>query len=221
MRRVLIIVYSAFLLILLANYLYYNDLYKKQIDYIFELLDRQAQIVGLEVDSTNNGFVSDLTEISFPQQSKSRDMSRFFDKSAPQIKDGATEDLKNFFSKYKDFVVKIRVYDDNFNGYTLSKDEIKNDWLEGEFISFDQRQIERVETLKKSGDEFIYFATILKNGTPTGNIVVTVDYRKYFNKLFSNYHLKENQWQWVLSDSGKIIYDNYPGRSGMDSSTTL
>jgi signal transduction histidine kinase/CheY-like chemotaxis protein len=212
MRRVLIIVYSAFLLIMLANYIYYNNLYKKQIDYIFELLDRQTQIVGLEVDSTNNGFVSELTEISFPQDSKSQDMSRFFDKTAPQIQYASTEALKNFFSKYKDFVVKIRVFDDNFNEYTLAKDEAKNDWLEAGYLSFEQRKIEKMETLRQSGNEFTYYAVILKNGTPTGNIVVTVDYRKYFKALFSKYHLKENQWQWVLSDSGKIVYDNYPGK---------
>jgi signal transduction histidine kinase/CheY-like chemotaxis protein len=212
MRRVLIIVYSALLLILLANYIYYNDLYKKQIDYIFELLDRQTQIVGLEVDSTNNGFVSELTEISFPQDSKSQDMSRFFDKTAPQIKFTATEALKNFYSKYNSFVIKIRVYDNNFNEYTLAKDAVKNVWLESEFISFNQKEVERMERLKQTGNEFSYYSTILRNGIPTGNIVVTVDYRKYLMNLFSKYHLKENQWQWVLSDSGKIIFDNYPSK---------
>jgi signal transduction histidine kinase/CheY-like chemotaxis protein len=212
MRKVLIIVYSAVFLILLTNYIYYNNLYKKQIDYIFELLDRQIQIVGLEVDSTNNGFVSELTETIFPHDSRSQNMSRFFDKSAPEIQNNATEALKNFFSKYKDFVVKIRVYDDNFNEYTLARDELKNVWLEAYYLSFGQRKIERMEVLKQSGDEFSYYATILKNGLPTGNVVVTVDYGKYFKALFSKYHLKENQWQWVLSDSGRIIYDNYPAK---------
>jgi signal transduction histidine kinase/CheY-like chemotaxis protein len=213
MRRVLIIVYSAFLVIMMANYFYYKNLYKRQIDYIFELLDRQTQIVGFEVDSTNNGFVSELTEICMPLDSKSQDMSRFFDRSVPQIQFTATEALKNFFSKYKDFVVKIRVYDDNFNEYTLSKDEGKNVWLESTYLSFEQRKIEKMETLLQSGNEFTYYAIILKkDGTTSGNIVVTVDYRKYFKALFSKYHLKENQWQWVLSDSGIIIYDNYPAK---------
>ncbi len=54
MRRILILVYSAFLIILLANYFYYKNLYNKQINYIVKLLDRQVQTVGLSVDSTNN-----------------------------------------------------------------------------------------------------------------------------------------------------------------------
>ena len=47
MRRILIPVYSVFILILLANYIYYKSLYNKQINYIIDLLDRQVQIVGL------------------------------------------------------------------------------------------------------------------------------------------------------------------------------
>ena len=73
MRKILIIVYSAFLLIVIANYIYYKSLYNKQISYIIELLDRQVQIVGISVDSTNNGFLSDLNQISFTE-----DLSLFF-----------------------------------------------------------------------------------------------------------------------------------------------
>lgn len=204
MRRVIILSYSAFLIILLINFFYYDNLYKKQIDYITELLDRQVQIVGLEVDSTNNGFVSDLTQINF---NFAPELSRFFDKSTPEAK--ITEQLKLFYSKYKDFVSKIRVYDDKLNEFTLSKDEVKNEWIEGGFIALDQREIEVMETLRQEGNDFDYYATILKNGKPSGDIVVTVDYKKYFTKLFQKFNLKDYQWQWVISDSGKVIYDNF------------
>ena len=128
MRRVIILTYSAVLLILLANFFYYENLYKKQIHYITELLDRQVQIVGFEVDSTNNGFVSELAQINFDY---SKDLSQFFEKPTPEIKAKIKEQLELFYSKYKDFVTKIRLYDNNLNEYTLSKDEIKNDWIDG------------------------------------------------------------------------------------------
>jgi signal transduction histidine kinase/CheY-like chemotaxis protein len=206
MRRVIILAYSAFLLILIANFFYYNNLYKKQIRYINELLDRQVQIVGLEVDSTNNGFVSELTQINFDY---SKDLSRFFEKSTPAIKAKIKEQLELFYQKYKDFVIKIRLYDNNLNEYTLSKDESKNDWIDGEFIALDQREIQMRERLMQDGKNFDYYVTILKDGKPAGNIVVTVDYQKYFMRLFSKFNMKDYQWQWVLSDSGKIIYDNF------------
>jgi signal transduction histidine kinase/CheY-like chemotaxis protein len=203
MRRVIILAYSAFLVIMIANFFYYKNLYKKQINYIVELLDRQVQIVGLEVDSTNNSFVSDLTQINFSQ-----DLTRFFDKNQPDIKNRVKEQMKLFFSKYKDFVTKIRIYDSNLNEFTLSKDEVKNDWIEGEFTALDQRKIEVMEKLVKTDNEFDYYLTILKNGKPDGNIVVAVDYKRYFLKLFSEFNLKEYQWQWVVSNAGEIIFDN-------------
>jgi signal transduction histidine kinase/CheY-like chemotaxis protein len=203
MRRVLILVYSAFLVIMLVNFFYYKNLYKKQINYIIELLDRQVQIVGLEVDSTNNDFVSNLTQITFSQ-----DLSRFFDNTKPEIKFRVTEQMKLFFSKYKDFVTRIRIYDNNLNEFTLSKDEIKNDWIEGEFTALDQRPLVRIELMVVTDNEFNYYSTILKNGNMEGNIVVTVDYKKFFLKLFSEFNLQEYQWQWVVSNDGEIIFDN-------------
>ena len=203
MRRVLIIAYSAFAVIMLANFFYYKNLYQKQITYIIQLLDRQVQIVGLEVDSTNNTFVSDLTRINFNQ-----DMSRFFDKTRPDINYRVSEQIKLFYSKYKDFITKIRIYDNRRNEFTLSRDEAE-EWIEGGHISTDQRPIEMMEVLKPAGKDYDYYSTILKDGTPVGNIVVSVDYVKYFRKLFSKYNLKDYQWQWVLSDQGEIIYNNY------------
>ena len=205
MRRVFILVYSAFLVIMVANFFYYKSLYNKQINYIVKLLDRQVQIVGLEVDSTNNDFGSDLAKINFSQ-----DLTKFFDKSKPDIRYRVTEQMKLFCSKYKDFVTNIRLYDSNLNEFTLSKDEVKNDWIEGDFIALDQRRIVSVDSMGESNGKFNYYATVLlkSGGAPYGNIMVTVDYKKFFLKLFSVFNFTEYQWQWVISDSGEIIFDN-------------
>ncbi len=206
MRRVIILTYSAFLLIMLANFFYYNNLYKTQIRYISELLDRQVQIVGIEVDNTNNEFDHDLQKLNYDYV---QDLPRFFDNASPDLKLRVTEALKLFYSKYKDFVVKLRLYDDNMHEFTLEFDEAKNDWVPGESTYFEQREIREREILIPNGKVFDYFTTILKKGTPTGNIVVTVDYQKYFQRLFSKFNMKDYQWQWVMSDSGKIVYDNF------------
>ncbi|MBA4322353.1 MAG: hypothetical protein C0408_05990, partial [Odoribacter sp.] len=205
LRRVIILVYSAFLVILLINYFYYNSLYNKQITYIVELLDRQVQIVGLEVDSTNNDFGSDLIQISY-----GKDLTGFFDNSRHDIKNSVIEQMKLFFSKYRDFVTNIRLYDNNLNEFTLSKDEVGGGWIEGEFISLDQKRVISMDSLVENNGEFNYYTTILmKNGgKPFGNIVVTVNYKRFFLKLFSEFNLKDYQWQWVISDNGEIIFDN-------------
>ena len=102
MRRILIIVYSAFLLILLVNIVYYKSLYKNQINYIVELLDRQVQIIGISVDNINNGFISDLNRIGF-----SEDLPMFF--TDPDNQYRARERMRLFFSKYNEFVTRYKI----------------------------------------------------------------------------------------------------------------
>jgi len=206
MKRVLLLAYSAFLIILLINYFYYNSLYNKQINYIVELLDRQVQIVGHSVDSTNNGFLSDLNQIGFEE-----DLNDFFTKTKPDIQYRAKEKMKLFFSKYQDFVTGIKYYDNNKNEFTLKKDDDSGGgWLEQPYILHVQAEIYFMEKLVEENWKFDYYLPVLNKKTNEiiGNIVVTVDYQKYFKEIFSVFNLKDYQWQWVVSDSGAIIYDN-------------
>jgi signal transduction histidine kinase/CheY-like chemotaxis protein len=208
MRRVIILVYSAVVAILLLNFFYYNSLYNKQINYIVTLLDRQVQIVGLAVDSTNNNFVSDLT-----RKNISKDFKQFFNSSKPEIKSRVMDPLTLFYSRYREFITRIRLYDDKMNEFVLSYDELKNEWLDSKYQVKVQRDIIKMDRLieTKVGNymEFNYFLPIVdEEGKTLGNIMVTVDYKKYFQKLFAEFNLKDFQWQWVISDSGEIIFDN-------------
>jgi signal transduction histidine kinase/CheY-like chemotaxis protein len=200
MKKLLILVYSAFLLIMLANFFYYKNLYNRQIKYISALLDRQVQIAGLSVDNTNLNFISDLNKISF-----SDDLAMFFIDPDKQYR--AKENMKLFFSKYQDFVTGIKIYDNKKNEFTLKKDEI-GDWLEQPFILHVQGEIYGMERLANEDRKYEYYLPLIKDNVAEGNIVVTVDYQKYFSETFSVFNLKDYQWQWVVSDSGEIIYDN-------------
>jgi signal transduction histidine kinase/CheY-like chemotaxis protein len=205
MRKILIIVYSAFLIIMLANYFYYKNLYNKQINYIVELLDRQVQIVGLSVDETDRGFLSDVNKIIF-----SEDLSQFFTNT--EIQKRAVERMKLFFSKYQEFVIGIKLYDNDKNEFTLKKDSESEEWLEQPFKLHVQSEIISKEKPVRENRKFNYYLPVIKNSETIGNLVVTVDYEKYFSEIFTVFNLKDYQWQWVVSDSGNIIYDNSPNK---------
>jgi signal transduction histidine kinase/DNA-binding response OmpR family regulator len=201
MRKLLIIIISAFVIIIVANFFYYRSLYNKQIDYIVKLLDRQVQLAGLSVDNTNEGFVSDLDQIIFPD-----DISLFF--SDQQYRARTIERMKLFFSKYEDLVTGIKFYDNNRNEFTLKKDETGNSWLEQTFVLHAQGDIMTRETLIRANRSYEYHIPVKRNDVPTGNIVVTLDYQAYFNNIFSAFSFQDYQWQWVVSDSGEVIYNN-------------
>jgi len=201
MKKLLIIIITAFLIIIAANFFYYRSLYNKQIDYIGKLLDRQVQIAGSSVDNTDDGFVSDLDQIIFLD-----DISLFF--SDQQYRAGTIERMKLFFSKYEDLVTGIKFYDNNRNEFTLKKDETGSNWLEQTFVLHAQGDIMKSEMLIRSNRNYEYYKPVKRNDEPVGNIVVTLDYQSYFNNIFSAFSFQDYQWQWVVSDSGEVIYYN-------------
>jgi len=201
MKKILLITYSAFLIVILASVLVFKSLYSRQINSLSELLNRQVQIVGLAVDSTDNGFLSDLKEVMF-----SEDLEHFFSGEENQVR--MREDMELFYSKYQDFITGIKIYDTNRNEFTLKKDEAINNWLRQTFVLHVQGEIVEMEQLVPQGSFYNYYLPVMKNGQVEGNIVVSVDYNRYFNNLFSTYNLKDYQWQWVISDSGKVVFNN-------------
>lgn len=203
MKRTLITVYSAFLIITVANFFYYLDLYNRQINYIVEMLNRQVQIVGLSVDDANIGFGSDLNQMNYDE-----DLKLFF--SNTQNQDRAIERMKLFFTKYQEFVIGLKFYDNQKHEFTLKKDVDSKigEWLPNSYILNAQAEIFGREKLVQENYKSDYYLPIIKDNEPIGNIVVTVDFQKYFSEIFKVFNLKDYQWQWVVSDSGKIIYDN-------------
>lgn len=199
MKRILIIAYSSLAILILIYVLYFRSLYNKQITYLSELLDRQTQLVGLSVDNTNNGFVSDLNQIIF-----SEDLSLFFD--SEEVQHSVRERMKLFFSKYGDLVSGIRFYDNRRNEFTLKRDE--NSWLEQRFVLHVQSEIFSMEKLSYENRKYDYYLPVIKNDTPIGNMVVTIDYQNYFGEIFAAFDLKDYQWEWVISGSGEIFYTN-------------
>ena len=198
------IVISAIVIIITGNIIYYKSLYSRQIDYIVKLLDRQVQIAGLSVDNTDSKFVSELNEIMI-----SEDLGKFFSDPVDRIK--TVDRMKLFFSKYEDLITGIKLYDNNKNEFTLKKDETGNNWLEQIFVLHVQGEIITREILVQDNRYYDYYKPLLNNNTTVGNIVATVDYKKYFDELFTAFNFQDFQWQWVVNDIGEIIYNNKGG----------
>jgi len=201
MKKILIIVITIFMIIIAAIIFYSEGLYNKQINYRIKLLDQQARTVGLFVDSTNNRFTSDFNQIIF-----SEDLSLFFSDNESRTK--IVERMKLFFSKYGDLITGIKLYDNNRNEFTIKKDEKGINWLEQNFVLHMQGEILSRELLSQGERGYEYFLPVIKSGIAVGNMVVNIDFSKYFREIFKAYNCQDYQWQWIVSDSGEIIFDN-------------
>jgi len=201
MRRILIIVYSVFLLILLVNFFYYNTLYKNQISYITDVLDQQVLITGAKVDSLNYSFFNDL------EVTVNEDPELFF--SNPEVQTMIIEKLQLFFSKYEDFITTIKIDDRHLNEFTLTKQNDK--WITNLSVRQEQEEIFEMPNLiaSKANSKYSYVQPVLYEGSVIANIVVELNYQKYFKSLFTFFNIGDEQWQWVLSDSGEMVFTNF------------
>lgn len=204
MRRTFIAAYSAFVLLMLVTALFYFSLYRNQIEYSNKLLDRQVMIAGSDVDNTGMYIISDLNEIDF-----SEDITLFF--SDPEINERAKEKMKLYYSRYEDIVVGLMLYNTDGDVYTLFKDEERNSWLDGSYRAQTVPYIHTMEKLEAERDRYKYYLPVLANGKVLGNLVITIDFSRFFSGIFAKYNLEQYQWQWVVNDTGAVVFDNHPG----------
>ncbi|MDX9902640.1 MAG: response regulator [Bacteroidales bacterium] len=204
MKKIPFVAWSAFFLIMLVTVIFYLSLYRNQIEYSNKLLDRQVMIAGSDIDNTSMYIISDLTELDF-----SDDFSGFF--SDHLTNERVMERMKLYYSKYEDIVVGLMLYNRSGDVYTLFKDEERNAWLDGSYKAQAVPEIFETEKLEAERDRFRYYLPVLKDGRVLGNLVITVDFKKYFSRIFTKYNLEQYQWQWVVNDTGGIIFDNHGG----------
>lgn len=202
MKKILIIVISAFMIIVFANFFYYKSLYNKQNSSRISYLERQAGSAGRYTDSINNNFSSDIRQVILND-----DISCFFS-GDPACRIRTIDRMKLFFTRYEDLVTGIKLYDNKRNEFTLKKDETGINWLEQNFILHVQDEIVLEEQLVQGSRNYSWYVPVIEKDIPFGNIVVEVDYQKFFTSLFSKTALKNYQWQWVLNSEGKTVFSN-------------
>jgi signal transduction histidine kinase/CheY-like chemotaxis protein len=201
MRKITIIAYSAFILILLVNVFFYKSLYNNQIDYIIKLLDRQVRIVGSDVENTSMYLISDLNRVDFAE-----DISGFFTDKA--ISERSIEKLKLYYSKYEDLIVSMRINYISGDVYTLFKDEDKNTWIGSTYKAQQMPEIYDHEIIEPIRENYNYFLPVLDGNKVIANFVITINVKQYFSRLFLKYNLDEYQWQWIINNEGSVFLDN-------------
>ena len=205
MKRLSILTVILLLVILLINYMYYNGLYNKQINYVKDLLGQQIAIIGSEVNNTNITFESDLNEIIMEEE-----LSDFFNEDIPNVKEQIIEKLKFYYSKYDNFVETIEYNGPETQVFMLYKDLENDEWIANTYLAQDQKELLERDKLEPDRNKWDLLMPVYdRNGDLTGNIIITVDYLKYFSSLFRKYKLEDQQWQWLINEEGSVVFSNY------------
>jgi len=198
--------------ILALNALTIFSINKRYSTYQNETLISQSQFTGEHMETTLLQFSSDIN-----QELNMYKYSEIF--GDPERFSHATQSLRLFYTKYRDLITKISVYDNRKNFYALYFDAEDNFGKSDYFVvdSFAMRKQARLyprDRVEQEGSLLKYYYPYFGQDAVNGNIVVEVDIRKFAEEIFHLYPKGNSvNWQWVLNSEGQIILDNFTDNS--------
>jgi PAS domain S-box-containing protein len=193
-------------IILALNGITIFSINKRYVSYLNETLLSQSQLCGEHMESTLLQFSSDINK-------ELRKYSGIFDDPA-KFRD-ATGSLRLFYTKYRDLITRISVYDDQRNFYAIYLESEDNFSKSDRFVvdSFSmktQKDLYARDRVEQNGSILRYYYPYFGRDVVNGNMVVEVDIERFAKKVFDLYPVgKTVNWQWVLTADSQIIIDNF------------
>ncbi len=185
-----------------------NQLYT---EYLNQTLFSQSQRCGEHMETTLNQFSSDISkELSMFNSEIFNESAKFHD---------ATESLRLFYTKYRDLINRIEIYDNHKNYYALFLESSNSFGKADTFVvdSFATRRQEKLtpeDLVVQDGSLLDYHYPYFGQDAVIGNVVIQLDLHQFTETVFRLYPQEATRsWQWVLAADGKIIIDNFDADS--------
>ena len=177
------------------------------IDYLNQSLYSQANLCGEHMEKTLLQLTSDIN------MELAKSDSVIF--SNPAKFQESTQSFNILFTKYRDLISQISVYDNNRNFYAIYHESSDNFSKQDEFVVDSyakpkQKQLTPVEDVKQNGSVLEYHYPYSYEDAVIGNVIVQLNLQKFAKMMFSLYPQSSNRsWQWILNADGQIIVDNF------------
>ena len=200
--------------ILALNGITIHSINKRYLSFLNETLLSQSKLCGQYMETTLLQFSSDINH-----ELNMYTYSEIFGEPAKFRE--ATQSLRLFYTKYRDLITKISVYDNKKNFYALYLESEDNFSKSDRFVvdSFPMRTQKRMyprARVEQQGSVLKYYYPYFGEDVVNGNVVVEVDIQRFAKDIFHLYPQgKTVDWQWVLGADGNIILDNFPTDSFM------
>ncbi|MCK5693366.1 MAG: response regulator [Bacteroidales bacterium] len=176
-------------------------------DYLNQSLFSQSQLCGEHMETTLLQLTSDINK----ELAKS-DSVIFSDPAKFQE---STQSFRILFTKYRDLITQISVYDNHKNFYAIYLESSDNFAKQDEFVVDSyakpkQKQLTPVEEVIQNGSVLTYHYPYSYEDAVIGNVLVQLDLQRFTEMMFRLYPQSSNRsWQWVLNADGQIIIDNF------------
>ncbi len=196
------------LLVLVLNGLAIIQVKQRYLDYLNQTLLTQSQLYGGHMESTLLQFSSDINQelVNYDYTEIFEDTEKFQE---------ATRSLRLFYTKYRDLITRISVYDNRKNFFALYMEADDNFGKEDAFVvdSFTTRRqmdLSVIEMVEQDGSKLEYHYPYFGQDIVTGNIIIQMDLQHFTDKMLKLYsQISDMSWQWLIDSDGKIIIDNF------------
>ncbi|MEA3316924.1 MAG: PAS domain-containing protein, partial [Bacteroidota bacterium] len=201
MKKIYTLLIVVIIAIIGVNIYYYYHIYKQQIDFHINLLTKQVEICGWDIEQSGYEFENEINYIVF-----STDISNFFTKKDNQ--ENQIKKLELFYFKYQNLIKNITIRDNNKNVFSLFKDET-NHFLKDFYFSQQQKKLAEKENVYKNRDgSYTYILPVFVDNEVKLNISIDVDLNKYISDTYNNYHIGNTIWQTLIDPKEKVVISN-------------
>lgn len=193
-------------ILIVVNIFFYNNIYQQQINYQKNILLKQTQICGWEIERNASDFQNEFQRILF-----SKNIDQFF--IDEETRTNTTQQFEVLFSRFNSLIASIQILDNNNNVFSLVKDK-RNVLLTDQYLSRTQKPLQEKELFEKNNGEWTYTTPCFsgKNQVTT-NIIITFDINFFVKAIFKNYHIEDSQWQLLLEPDGRISMHNHSSQN--------
>ena len=200
MKKIYISVSLVLIAVIIINIIFHLDISKQQINLYKDILLKQIQICGIEIERTGFEFENEINHILF-----SDDIAGIFDNI--EEKESSINKFELFYSKYEDLITNLIIYDNFNNVFSLFKDK-RDRFIVDNYVTHKQKNLIQKDQLILKNGEYLFYLPVFKENAVYGNIVVATSLNNYINSVFDNYHLENIQFQWLINTEGEILTNN-------------
>ncbi|NOR33583.1 MAG: response regulator [Bacteroidales bacterium] len=202
------IIAGVFLFVVMAlngiTILHVNQRYKEHLN---QTLFSQSQRCGEHMETTLLQFSSDISkELNMYTSEIFNDPAKFQE---------ASRSLRLFYTKYRDLITRISIYDNNKNFYALfleSEDNFgkKDVFVVDSFAMRRQKSLSPLDLVEQDGSVLEYHYPFFGQDAVIGNVVIKLDLQQFTETIFRLYpQTTTSSWQWVLGADGQIVINNF------------
>ncbi len=181
-----------------------NQRYKEHLN---QTLFSQSQRCGEHMETTLLQFSSDISkELNMYTSEIFSDPAKFQE---------ASRSLRLFYTKYRDLITRISIYDNNKNFYALfleSEDNFgkKDVFVVDSFAMRRQKSLSPLDLVEQDGSVLEYHYPFFGQDAVIGNVVIKLDLQQFTETIFRLYpQTSTMSWQWVLGADGQIVINNF------------